>query len=83
MEAIGNKLGMFISIEDDWEMKVDHRCAIILVEIDMREGIMVACGSKGRTTEKFRLGVTIVNLLVICKRTTLSTRRSPSLKICW
>ena len=37
-EAIGNKPGKFISMEENWETKLDCRCAIILVEMDLRNG---------------------------------------------
>ena len=38
-EAIGNKLGKFIALEDNWETKLDRRCARILVEMDLRDGL--------------------------------------------
>ena len=38
MEEIENKLGNFISLED-WETKVDSRCAKIMVEMDITEAI--------------------------------------------
>ena len=39
LEAIGNKLGKFIALEDDRESKIDRRCARILVEMDLRDGL--------------------------------------------
>ena len=36
---IGNKLGNFIVLEEDWESKIDIRCARILVEMDIRDGL--------------------------------------------
>ena len=39
LEAIGNKIGKFIKLEDDWVDKIDLRCAQILIEIDMRDSI--------------------------------------------
>ena len=39
LEAIGNKIGKSINLEDDWENKVDRRCTRILVELDVREGL--------------------------------------------
>ena len=39
LEGIGNKIGNFIKIKDDWEGKKDRRCARILVELDLREGL--------------------------------------------
>ena len=38
-EAIGNKWGNFIAMEENWEEKLDRRCAQILVEMDMRDGL--------------------------------------------
>ena len=39
LEAIGNKLGKFVTLEKDSETKVDRRCARILVEMEMRGGL--------------------------------------------
>ena len=39
LEVIGNKLGKFDALEDNWEDKIDQRCARILVEMDMRDGL--------------------------------------------
>ena len=39
LESIGNKIGKFIKLEDNWAYKVDRRCARILVELDVREGL--------------------------------------------
>ena len=33
------KIGKVIKLEDDWDNKVDRRCARILVELDVREGL--------------------------------------------
>ena len=38
-ESIGNKLGKFISMEGNWEEKLDRRCARILVEMAMKDGL--------------------------------------------
>ena len=35
-EAVGNRLGKFISMEENWETKLDPRCAKILMEMDLR-----------------------------------------------
>ena len=37
LEVIGNKLGKIVTLEKDWETNIDPRCAIILVELDMKE----------------------------------------------
>lgn len=37
--AIGNKIGKFVTLEKDWESKVDRRCARILVELDLKDGL--------------------------------------------
>ena len=39
LEAIGNKIGKFINLEDNWENKVEKRCTRILVELDVRVGM--------------------------------------------
>ena len=39
LEAIDNKLGKFVVLLKEWETKIDRRCLIILVELDMREGL--------------------------------------------
>ena len=39
LEAIRNKLGKFVSLEDNWEDKTNQRCACILFEMDMRDGL--------------------------------------------
>ena len=39
LEAIGNKLGKFMALEDGWDTKVVHRCAKLLVEMDLRNRI--------------------------------------------
>ena len=36
LEAIGNRLVNFVSLEENWETKLDRRCARILVEMDLR-----------------------------------------------
>ena len=33
LEAIGDKLGKFVSLEEEWEKKVDIRCAKVLIEV--------------------------------------------------
>ena len=38
-KTIGNKMGKFRMLEEEWETKVDRRCARILVELDLREGL--------------------------------------------
>jgi hypothetical protein len=40
LEAIGNKLGSFVKLEPNWDSKKDHRWAWILVEVDVREGLV-------------------------------------------
>jgi hypothetical protein len=39
LEAIGNKIGSFVSLEADWDTKFDRRCAKIQVELDVRDGL--------------------------------------------
>ena len=39
MEAIGDKIGKFVSLEEVWEQKVDRRCAKVLIEVDLRDGL--------------------------------------------
>ena len=39
MRTIGNKLGKFVSLDKDWESKVDRRCARILVELDLTDSL--------------------------------------------
>ena len=38
-EAIGNRMGKFIAVEDNWENKLDRRRARIMVELDLRNGL--------------------------------------------
>jgi hypothetical protein len=40
LEAIGNKIGSFVKLEPNWDSKKDHRWAWILVEVDVREGLV-------------------------------------------
>ena len=37
MEAIGDKIGKFLALEEGWEQKVDMRCAKILIEVDLHD----------------------------------------------
>lgn len=39
MEAIGNKIIKFVALEENWDTKVDRRCAKVLVELDVRDGL--------------------------------------------
>ena len=39
LEGIGNKIGKFIKLENEWEQKIDRRCAGILIELDIRDGL--------------------------------------------
>ena len=39
MEAIGQKIGKFVALEENWEQKVDRRCAKILIEVDLHDGL--------------------------------------------
>ena len=39
LREIGNKVGKFVALEKDWETKVDRRCARILVELDLKDGL--------------------------------------------
>ena len=39
LEAIGNIIGNFVDLEEDWESKLDRRCTKILVELDLRNGL--------------------------------------------
>ena len=39
MEAIGDKIGKFVALEEEWEQKVDIRCAKILIEVDLHDGM--------------------------------------------
>ena len=38
--ASGNKLGWFVSMEEGWDSKVDKQCTRMLVELDLREGLL-------------------------------------------
>ena len=38
-QEIGNKLGRFIAIDENWEDKFDRRCSKILVEMNMKHGL--------------------------------------------
>ena len=38
LEAIGGKIGKFIALEENWEQKVDRRCAKILIKVDLHAG---------------------------------------------
>jgi hypothetical protein len=40
LEAIKNKIGSFVKLEPNWDSKKDHRWAWILVEVDVREGLV-------------------------------------------
>jgi hypothetical protein len=40
LEAIGNKLGSFVKLEPNWDSKKDRRWAWIMVEVDVREGLV-------------------------------------------
>ena len=39
LEAIGNKIGKFIKLKEDWEDKINRRCARILIELEMRDDL--------------------------------------------
>ena len=39
LETIGNKIGKFVALEEGWEQKVDGRCAKILIEVDLCDGM--------------------------------------------
>ena len=39
MEAIGDKIGKFVALEEGWEKKVDRRCTKILIEVDLCDGL--------------------------------------------
>ena len=39
MEAIGGKIGKFISLEENSEQKVDERCVKILIKVDLQDGL--------------------------------------------
>ena len=39
MEAIGDKIGKFVALEEGWEQKVDRRCAKNLIEVDLHDGL--------------------------------------------
>ena len=39
MEAIGDKIGKFVALEEGWEQKVDRRCAKMLIEVDLHVGL--------------------------------------------
>ena len=39
LEAIGDKIGKFVALEEGWEQKVDRRCAKNLIEVDLRDGL--------------------------------------------
>jgi hypothetical protein len=40
LEAIGNKIGIFIKLEPNWFSKPDRRWAWVQVEVDTREGLV-------------------------------------------
>jgi hypothetical protein len=40
LEAIGNKLGSFVKLEPNWDSKKDRRWAWVLIEVDVREGLV-------------------------------------------
>jgi hypothetical protein len=40
LEAIGNKLGSFVKLEPNWDSKKDRRWAWIMIEVDIREGLV-------------------------------------------
>ena len=39
LEAIGDTIGKFVALEEEWEQKVDRRCAKILIEVDLHDGL--------------------------------------------
>jgi hypothetical protein len=40
LEAIGNKLGVFVGLEPNWESKADCRWDWIQIEVDVRKGLV-------------------------------------------
>jgi hypothetical protein len=40
LEAIGNKLGSFVKLEPNWDSKKDRRWAWVMIEVDVREGLV-------------------------------------------
>ena len=39
LEEIGEKINKLVALEENWEQKVDRRCAKILIEVDLRDGL--------------------------------------------
>ena len=39
LEAIGDKIGKFVALEEGWEQKVDMRSTKNLIEVDLRDGL--------------------------------------------
>ena len=39
LEAIGDKISKFVALEEEWEQKVDRRCAKILIKVDLHDGM--------------------------------------------
>jgi hypothetical protein len=40
LECIGNKIGQFIRLDNEWESKPDRHWAWIQVEVDLKDGLL-------------------------------------------
>ena len=40
LEFIGNRIGKFVKLEKDWNIKTDKRWAYLLVKVDLGEGLL-------------------------------------------
>ena len=89
MEALGNKLGSFVALEQYWEIKIDRRCVRILVEMELREGLFevlkiemhgISC-YRSLITGSYSSSVSIVEEWVIYRRNVLCERRLQDQKL--
>ena len=39
LEAIGDKIGKFVPLEEEWDQKVDRRCTKVLIKVDLCDGL--------------------------------------------
>ena len=39
LEAIRDKISKFVALEEEWEQKVDRRCAKVLIRVELRDGL--------------------------------------------
>ena len=40
LEFIGNRIGKFVKLEKDWNIKTDKHWAYLLVKVDLGEGLL-------------------------------------------